>query len=775
MRYGCPWNRLDFGIWRSDTLKLNSKKNKMSSGHKLRTAAGISLVLALVRLAQGVSAGETNELLTNAADVISLPVERAALQIKVLVTGIVTAKDQTLGGCFFIQDATCGVYVDNRNGPAPEPGDVVRVSGVTEKGAFAPVITGPTFQKIGTAPLPPARTVSIERFMAGAEDSQRVEISGIVRAAQVTNTTSNLDLEIASGAYRFHAFPKMPPGIDPQSLVGARVRLRGTSGAFFNQGQRRLTALKLFMTSLPEDFVVEETESIDPFTEPLLALNNLAQYRKDKRPGQRIHVKGTITYQRPGQELFLQDNSGGLRVETRQIESVSVGDVIEVAGFADIENFLPVLQDAVFRKTSEPRAPLTPKAVTLQEVQDGLCHADLVTLQGKLLDGFVRRDHQPTSGKIRLRTVLMMQSESLTFTAETEAPEAMSDFANLRFGSTIEVSGVCFTESGEDGKARSFQILMPNGKSVQILAQPSWLTPHRLLTGLGILLAVSIVAVGWTVMVSKKNATLKDLVLEKEKARLELRQAHDQLEERVKDRTAQLKLQITARKELELQSKATLAERTRLAQELHDTLEQSLTGVALQLDTTTRLFEKETDSAKHHLEMARTLVAESQMEVHRSVWNLRCRALQQFDLPGALLMSSQQITGGSSLRVEMKAHGRVRPLPETVEDNLLRIAQEALTNVIKHSGATLTEIDLDYGPKNVVLQVKDNGKGFALDDCAGPREGHFGLLGISERAKRLHGQITFSSAPDAGTTVRVQIPIPHESYAPESAAPQMAL
>jgi signal transduction histidine kinase len=454
---------------------------------------------------------------------------------------------------------------------------------------------------------------------------------------------------------------------------------------------------------------------------------------------------------------------------------VSVGDVIEVAGFADIENFLPVLQDAVFRKTSEPRAPLTPKAVTLQEVQDGLCHADLVTLQGKLLDGFVRRDHQPTSGKIRLRTVLMMQSESLTFTAETEAPEAMSDFANLRFGSTIEVSGVCFTESGEDGKARSFQILMPNGKSVQILAQPSWLTPHRLLTGLGILLAVSIVAVGWTVMVSKKNATLKDLVLEKEKARLELRQAHDQLEERVKDRTAQLKLQITARKELELQSKATLAERTRLAQELHDTLEQSLTGVALQLDTTTRLFEKETDSAKHHLEMARTLVAESQMEVHRSVWNLRCRALQQFDLPGALLMSSQQITGGSSLRVEMKAHGRVRPLPETVEDNLLRIAQEALTNVIKHSGATLTEIDLDYGPKNVVLQVKDNGKGFALDDCAGPREGHFGLLGISERAKRLHGQITFSSAPDAGTTVRVQIPIPHESYAPESAAPQMAL
>jgi signal transduction histidine kinase len=193
------------------------------------------------------------------------------------------------------------------------------------------------------------------------------------------------------------------------------------------------------------------------------------------------------------------------------------------------------------------------------------------------------------------------------------------------------------------------------------------------------------------------------------------------------------------------------------------------------LDTTTRLFEKEPDGAKDHLEMARNLVAESQTEVHRSVWNLRCRALEQFDLPGALLMSSQQIAGGSTLRVEMKAQGRVRPLPEIVEENLLRIAQEALLNVIKHSGATQTEIELDYGPKNVVLQVKDNGKGFAVDSCAGPREGHFGLLGISERAKRLHGEITFSSAPDAGTTVRVRIPIPHESYAPDCADPQLSL
>jgi signal transduction histidine kinase len=753
-------------------MTRTSQARKDPAGWLFKAWPGLAVFVWLTT-APGAPAQETNRVLTNASDVLSLSPRQAGKHIPLLVRGIVTAAEPQWNGQFFVQDSTGGIFVENLSQRQPEPGDLVEISGVSHAGAFAPIIGQPTWNKLGTGPLPEAKMVPIEQLMSGSEDSQRVEISGIVRAAQIASNKSDLALEIASAGYRFAAFPKAPPGMDPQRLVGATVRLKGTAAASLNPVLRRLVAVNLFMPA-SADFVVETTDAINPFDRPTLTLNSIARYRRDKRPGERVHVKGVITYLRPGKELFIQDKTGGLRVESSQVGSVAVGDVIEAAGFADFENFLPVLQDAVFRKTSEPETSLTPKSVTMREVQDGLCHADLVRLPGKLMDSFVRRDLQQATGKMRTRTVLLMQSENLTYTAETEAPEAAAVLSAIPVGSTIEVSGVCFTESGGDGKSRSFQILMPTGKEVRILQKPSWLTPQRLLASLGVLLAVSIAAVGWTVMVSKKNAALKILILEKEKARLELREAHDLLDERVKERTAQLKLQITARKELEVQSKATLAERTRLAQELHDTLEQALTGVALQLDTTARLFKKEPQSANQHLELARNLVTESQTEVHRSVWNLRCRALEQFDLPGAVMMSSRQITGGSSLRVEMKAQGRVRPLPEIVEENLLRIAQEALTNVIKHSGATLTEIELDYGPKNVVLQVKDNGKGFALDHCAGPREGHFGLLGISERAKRLHGEILFSSAPEAGTTVRVQIPIPHESYAPELAEPQLS-
>jgi signal transduction histidine kinase len=258
-------------------------------------------------------------------------------------------------------------------------------------------------------------------------------------------------------------------------------------------------------------------------------------------------------------------------------------------------------------------------------------------------------------------------------------------------------------------------------------------------------------------MVSRRNAVLNVLIREKEAAQAELQQAHDLLEERVKERTEQLKFQITARKESEVQFKAVLSERTRLAQELHDTLEQTLTGIALQLDTASKLLSAKPDTANQHLELARDFVAQGQVDVHRSVWDLRSRVLEEFELPGALAANGKQLTNGSELSLEVTTRAHVRPLPDTLEENLLRIAQEAMTNVIKHSQATTAQIELDYGPKNILLRIKDNGCGFEQKESTGATNGHFGLLGISERAKRLGAELKIQSAPREGTLVEVRV------------------
>src|SRR5262245_16693727 len=140
--------------------------------------------------------------LTNAADVLSLPAEEAGKRLPIQLRGVVTSAEPTWGGRFFIQDATSGVFVENLSTNYPEVGDVLELSGVSHPGAFAPIVSRPKWSKVGTAPLPPARTVPIEQIMSGAEDGQRVEVVGIVRA--VKPGTRNFDLDIASGGYRLH-------------------------------------------------------------------------------------------------------------------------------------------------------------------------------------------------------------------------------------------------------------------------------------------------------------------------------------------------------------------------------------------------------------------------------------------------------------------------------------------------------------------------------------------------------------------------------------------
>jgi signal transduction histidine kinase len=364
---------------------------------------------------------------------------------------------------------------------------------------------------------------------------------------------------------------------------------------------------------------------------------------------------------------------------------------------------------------------------------------------------------------MQIKTLITLQDAGMVFTAEAESLEERKDLVSVPIGSTVEVTGICLSEIDEEGKLKLLKLLLPPDQPLRLLEAPGWLTPQRLSFSLTFVFAVLLVTLASVLVISRKNAQLKVVVREKENAQRQLQRAHDELEGRVKERTEQLKLQITARQESELRFKAVLTERTRLAQELHDTLEQTFTGIALQMDTAARVAAQQPTEANYHLGLARTLVGQGQVEARRSVWDLRSRSLDQFDLPSVLTGSSRQLTDGTGIQAKVITQGRVRPLPDLIEDNLLRIAQEALTNAIKHSGGTTAAIELDYGAKNILMTVSDNGKGFSVENCAGPLDGHFGLLGISERVKRINGQIAINSAPGAGTTVRVEIPLAAEA------------
>lgn len=701
---------------------------------------------------------QTGRVLTNAADVLALQDDQASLGIPVSVKGIVTVAETNWSGRFFVQDTSGGVFVENKTPQRPKVGDVLKISGITRAGGYAPCITKPQWVKMGTAPLPEAKPVTIEELMSGVEDGQRIEITGVVRDAQMSG--SELEIQLASGGYRFHAYLAVPKGMALQSLVGAKVLLKGTAATAYNAPAhttlRHIVTVTLYVPQAA-DFVVEAPAPANPYDQPLTPLNAIAQYPRNRSPGGQVHVKGVVTFQRKGQDLFLQDASGGLQVKSKLIVPVSPGDVVEVVGFPAVENFLPVLEDAVFRKTSEPRMTLTPQNVTVPDLLKGLHHADYVTLKGVLVDrmaqGIGRTADEPV-----IQTTLVLQSSNLLFAAEKDTSEQNGFLTSIPIGSVVEVDGICILESDDDGKIKTLHVLLPTSHDVHILEKPSWLTPEHLLTSLTIVSGILLVAISWSVMVSNKNSRLKSLVSDKETAQKELQQAHDLLEWRVVERTKQLKIEMTARKETELQFRAVLTERTRLAQELHDTLEQTITGIALQLDRVANHFEKNPENASRHLKLARSLTRQGQTDVRHSVWGLRSRAAEKFNLVNALNVSSRQIANDAGIQIQIETIGETQPLPETVEENLLRIGQEAITNAIKHSGAHTVKIELRFNPQQVLLEIKDDGKGFVPETCPGPNEGHFGLLGIRERAERMGGEAHISSTPGTGACVRVEIP-----------------
>jgi signal transduction histidine kinase len=702
-----------------------------------------------------ISAQPTNELLTNASAILALSGDRAAQGIKISIKGVVTAAEPHWGGRFFIQDPSDGVFVENISDDQPSPGDILAIEGVSYPGGYAPIISHPHWMKIGEAPLPPAKPVEIEQLMSGAEDGQRVEISGIVRDARIADNLLNVD--ISSGGYRIPVYAPIPPGIDPSKLIGTKVDVKGTSATTFNAPLRHLISVDIYVP-LVQDFVVAKSRATDPFNEPLTLVNNIAQYRAGRSISDRVHVKGVVIYQRNGEDLFIRDASGGLQIKSNEVLPLSKGDAVEAVGFPGFDNFLPVLEDAVFRKTSEPPVDVTPTNAPIAELLQGLHHSDLITIRGKLLDRLEERAVSP-AGEPDLKTILVLQASNMVFSASAETTGPNLILKSIPIGGVVEVSGVCFLQSDENGNIKSFQVLLPASNSVRLITQPSWLTPQHLLITLAGAFLVIVVGTSWVIMVTRRNSALRHLIHERELNQKELQKAHDTLEWRVKERTEQLRFQITARKESEVQSKATLTERTRLAKELHDTIEQTMTGITLQLNTVSKLLQQDPIAAAHHLGLIRNMMRMSRVDLRRSIWDLRSRELEQFDLYKALSLGTNRIAANAGIRVDVESKGNVRPLPEIIEEMLLRIGQEAVTNTVKHAGATSIKIGLEFSDHNIALEIRDNGKGFTPENCPGPDDGHFGLLGMSERAKRLGGQITITSAPGNGTVIRVELPI----------------
>jgi signal transduction histidine kinase len=211
---------------------------------------------------------------------------------------------------------------------------------------------------------------------------------------------------------------------------------------------------------------------------------------------------------------------------------------------------------------------------------------------------------------------------------------------------------------------------------------------------------------------------------------------------------------------VELRFNAVLAERTRIAREIHDTLAQDIVGISVQLELVSRLIDSSLDAARTQLDAARSLVKSSLTEARSSIWNLRSAAGGADDLPTRVNRAVTQAAAHGPSKVRFQVRGTYRAAPPGVEDQLLRISQEAVNNAVHHAGASTIDVILGYDTRAVQLSVDDDGSGFVHDPAAFVQGGHFGLKGMQERAAEIGGVLRIDTQPAKGTRISLRVDIP---------------
>ena len=202
---------------------------------------------------------------------------------------------------------------------------------------------------------------------------------------------------------------------------------------------------------------------------------------------------------------------------------------------------------------------------------------------------------------------------------------------------------------------------------------------------------------------------------------------------------------------------AALEERTRLAREIHDTLLQGFTGVALQLAALTRRLTDTTAIAS--LTGVVALAQRSLDEARQAVWDLRETASEAESFAASLRRVAENAVARTEVMLDFEVRGVERPIPPDLQSVAARVLQESIVNTVKHAEAHSVRVLVGFNARSLRLFISDDGKGFAVDPTFRRYGGHWGLLGMRERAAEVGGGLLVRSAPGAGTRVSLRLPI----------------
>jgi signal transduction histidine kinase len=650
------------------------------------------------------------EPLTTAAAVARSVVADTDTPPPVSLEAVVTHSDAA--GTTFLRDETGSTFISFNNPARPRlpRGERVRVEGVVHRGLFINGIRPSHVKPLAADPLPAPKPITPQLMASGLLHYDWVSLEGMGRSWQRTSQKTATLVVNVSGSVVEARVEQAPADDDAAAWIGARLRLAGIAAGDIND--RRQLIRPYLLVPDRDDVTVLEPAPMDPFSLPQTAFLELG--RGELHEGLQV-VSGVAVAPPQDRRLFLTDGEKGLCVllderTASDAASIMVGDLVEAVGFADAGTFAARLAEARVRVTASGQtvAPRRPNVNMLR----ANCDAQLIQIEMPVL---AREDRAEG-------TLLTANLDGISM--QVVAPVRLSP--EIVPTATIRVTAPCLVTDTRHSQyslqAAGYALYPTTSADVTLIRRPPWWNVRRLAIALAASLTAGAVGLAWVVLLRRQVRRQLAVIEEK------------------------------------IQSEAVTEERRRIAREFHDSLEQDLAGLALRIDSAAGSI---TDSdARGVMERQREILARLQDETRQYVWDLREPARLQgslADRADVMLNDLRELTAAS---IELSSASPLPELPPETTHHLLRMLREAVNNAVHHADATRIAVALEADRGSLIATVNDDGKGFDAGSADKAFSGHFGLRGLSERARRIDAEATVASLPGGGTTVVIRLTVP---------------
>ena len=632
----------------------------------------------------------------------------------------------------YIKDDSGSTALQNRISATNAPiraGDLVRATGrvILERNCIYAQCLEMT-RLAHRNPEPPLQ-LTIEELLSGQHDGEFVTVRGEIRDSfpdDIDNRYLYFVLKDGEKSICMATSTNKCSLTVKDEIIGNTVEVTGLWTSGRNNIIRRHIGRFLILIGSNSMRTIKTRET-DIFT--ALEITDIKSLMPNEVPFlERRRITGTVLASWQGNQSLVRTDEGSIvRINLSSPPVPEAGRRIEAVGFPETDLYAVNLNNVRWRpaqgNTIPPQSPVRLTEGYMQMGGDTPQQMQ-VAFHGRtvIVTGIVRGLPQSEGDR---RLILECEGNLLPIDFSS-CPDAIS---GLAIGCTVEVRGVWvmvadnWRPNSVFPKVKGAFVVVNASDDLRVLSRPPWWTPGRLAVVIIALVLVIVAILVW-------NRMLK--VLSERRGRA-------LCDEQMSSAISELKVE----------------ERTRLAVELHDSMSQVLTGIALQIDAAIGSGIDEKTKPGGFLATARSMLASCRHELRCCIWDLRTRTFAEKDLPGAIRQTLAPHIGDIPLLIRFSIPRSI--LSESLAHDMLRIMRELAVNAVRHGKASQIKVFGECKGNLVRFCVKDNGCGFDPATSPGPAQGHFGLSGIRERVERRNGEMSVESIPGKGAQVTISL------------------